>query len=49
MMVLAEVSGGGDILHQQGRGQVNATLQLHSLSQVKGPANKRHTNQSLLS
>jgi hypothetical protein len=48
MIVLSKVfPGGGDILLQEGKGQVEATLQQHSLPQVQGPASKQHICQSI--
>ena len=35
-------SGGGDIFHQEKRGQIKPTLQQDSLPQLKGSANKHH-------
>ena len=38
-------SGGGDILHQERRWQVNSTLQRNSLLQVQGPVHKQYIYQ----
>ena len=47
MPIRMKCSDGSDILHQEGRGQVNTTHQQHSLPQAQRPANKQHTSQSI--